>query len=131
MESVGAPELLRGLSTLALLWLAAVFGLSLRRSRVPLIERIARVREPALPPAQVRYTRRLTQVWCVYLGFAAVSGWWLSWTPLLGGVIVTAVSLLLFVGEHRLRRVWFPGQQFPSLVEQVRDTAAVMRRPEH
>ena len=31
-----------------------------------LIERLARLREPDLPPEGVRYTRRVTQVWCVF-----------------------------------------------------------------
>jgi uncharacterized membrane protein len=35
------------------------------------IERLARLREPDLPPAAVRYTRRVTQVWC---GFFVVNG---------------------------------------------------------
>ena len=30
-----------------------------------LIERLARLREPDLPPEGVRYTRRVTQIWCL------------------------------------------------------------------
>ena len=36
-----------------------------------MIERIARVGNPALPPALCRYTRRLTAVWCIYFVIAA------------------------------------------------------------
>lgn len=43
----------------------AAFGGSLW-SAMPLVERIARLREPALSPAGVRYTRRVTQVWCLF-----------------------------------------------------------------
>lgn len=41
----------------------AVFGGSLWTA-MPLVERLARLREPDLPPAGVAYTRRVTQVWC-------------------------------------------------------------------
>lgn len=127
MDSVNAPGLLRGASTLALLWLAGLFGVSLWPGRQALIERIARVREPALPEDQALYTRGLTAVWCAYLVLAALSGWWLNWPPLAGALGVTGVTLLLFVGEHRLRPVFFPGRCFPTLLEQVRDTVSVMR----
>lgn len=38
---------------------------------MPVIERLARLREPNLPPEGVRYTRRVTQIWC---GFFIVNG---------------------------------------------------------
>jgi len=41
----------------------AVFGTSLRFGP-PLVERLARLQEPDLPPFAVAYTRRVTQVWC-------------------------------------------------------------------
>jgi uncharacterized membrane protein len=37
----------------------------------PVIERIARLTEPDLPPHAVAYTRRVTQVWC---GFFVING---------------------------------------------------------
>ncbi len=45
--------------------LLALFGLSLFRPP-SMVERLARLREPNLPPAGVRYTRRVTEVWCVF-----------------------------------------------------------------
>lgn len=45
--------------------LLAVFGLSLRHGP-PVVERLARVTEPDLPPEAVAYTRRVTQAWCVF-----------------------------------------------------------------
>jgi uncharacterized membrane protein len=47
-----------------------VFGLSLWHGPT-VVERMARLREPDLPPAAVAYTRRVTQVWC---GFFVVNG---------------------------------------------------------
>ncbi|WP_318362625.1 hypothetical protein [Enterobacter sp.] len=43
----------------------AVFGGSLW-TPMPLVERLARLREPELPEVAVRYTRRVTQVWCAF-----------------------------------------------------------------
>jgi hypothetical protein len=34
-----------------------------------MIERLARLREPDLPPEAIRYTRRVTQAWCVFFVF--------------------------------------------------------------
>lgn len=47
-----------------------LFASSLWRG-MPLVERIARLREPQLPARAVHYTRRVTQVWC---GFFVVNG---------------------------------------------------------
>ncbi|EAM7299168.1 DNA gyrase subunit B [Salmonella enterica subsp. enterica serovar Give] len=41
----------------------AVFGGSLWTA-MPLVERLARLRKPNLPPAGMRYTRKVTVVWC-------------------------------------------------------------------
>lgn len=46
----------------------AVFGGSLR-STMPIVERLARLQEPDLPEKAVRYTRRVTQVWCLFFIF--------------------------------------------------------------
>lgn len=44
-----------------------------------LVERLARLREPELPPVAIAYTRRVTQVWC---GFFAINGGIALWTAL-------------------------------------------------
>lgn len=38
---------------------------------MPMVERLARIREPQLSPAGVRYTRKVTKVWC---GFFICNG---------------------------------------------------------
>ena len=48
----------------------ALFGASLRFGP-PLVERLARLQDPVLPPYAVAYTRRVTQVWC---GFFVLNG---------------------------------------------------------
>jgi uncharacterized membrane protein len=88
--------------------LLAAFGASLV-SGMPLVERMARLREPALPPAGVAYTRRVTQAWCVFfvlngaiaLGtalFASEAVW-----SLYNGVIAYLLMGLMFGGEYLLR----------------------------
>lgn len=60
----------------------ALFGGSLF-SRMPLIERLARWREGELTPAAVRYTRRVTQIWCI---FFVLNGTISLWTCLHGNI---------------------------------------------
>ena len=86
-----------------------VFGASLRRGP-PVIERLARLREPTLPPAAVAYTRRVTQVWCVFFGAnTAVSAATALWADAAGwalynGVLAYAAMGLLMAGEWLVRR---------------------------
>lgn len=130
LESLPARDLWNAVQVLALIWLAVFFGRTLRAGRMPLIERVARVSDPALSPVLCRYTRRLTAVWCVYFLVAAL----LSWTAMLPfgstGALVGLGSLMLFVGEHQLRIRLFPDQSFPGLWQQVCDTWRVWR-PNH
>jgi len=98
------------------------------RRETPLIEQIARTSDPELPPVICRYTRRLTAFWFAYFAAAAlvsIAAWLpVGWT----GPYVLLGSVVLFVGEHRLRPHLFPGQSFPGLVQQLRDTWHVWRR---
>lgn len=45
--------------------LLSVFAFSLRKPP-SVIERLARLTEPQLPPAAVRYTARVTAIWCIF-----------------------------------------------------------------
>lgn len=88
--------------------LLAAFAYSLA-SPPSMIERMARLTEPDLPPAAVAYTRVVTQVWC---GFFVVNGSialgtaiWASpavWS-LYNGVIAYGLMGLLFAGEYLVR----------------------------
>lgn len=74
-----------------------------------MIERIARLSEPDLPPAGVRYTRRVTQVWCGFFlanGSVALATVFTSreaWA-LYNGLIAYLLMGLLFAGEWLVRR---------------------------
>jgi len=76
-----------------------------------LIERFASIREPDLPPAAIRYCRRVTLVWCVFLaGNGAVAVWtvlagdrhvWLFYNGFLSYVLMG----VLFAGEYAVRSI--------------------------
>lgn len=75
-----------------------------------IIERIARWREPDLPPEGVRYTRKVTQLWVGYFLFnIAITIYyiwqqnWQMWT-LYTGVISYILIGLIFAGEWCYRR---------------------------
>lgn len=89
--------------------LLAVFAISLRFPPT-VIERLARLREPDLPPSGVRYTRRVTQVWCGFFAFngsiALATALWASdaiWA-LYNGLLAYLLMGLLFTGEWLVRR---------------------------
>jgi len=88
--------------------LLCTFGLSLKVGP-PVIERIARLRFPDLPPEGVRYTRKVTQVWCGFFAangtIAATLAFWgtWSWWTLYNGAISYALMGALMLGEWILR----------------------------
>lgn len=89
--------------------LLLVFGVSLWRGP-PVIERLARLAEPMLPPEGVAYTRRVTQAWCLFFALngaaATATALWLStdgWA-LYNGFIAYLLIGAMFAGEWLLRR---------------------------
>ncbi len=79
-------------------------------SGMPIIERLARLSEPELPPAAVRYTRQVTWVWVGFFiinaGIASGLVLWapLSWWTLYTGLIAYLLMGLLFAGEWLVRQ---------------------------
>lgn len=88
--------------------LCAAFGLTLIFPPSA-IERLARLREPQLPPDGVRYTRRVTQIWCAFFVlngsialitvFCEDAVW-----ALYNGFIAYLLMGTLFLGEWLIRR---------------------------
>ena len=74
-----------------------------------LIERLARLQHPDLPPEGISYTRRVTQVWCVFFivnGFIAlVTALWSSFEvwSLYNGLIAYLLMGILMGGEYIVR----------------------------
>lgn len=89
--------------------LLAVFARSLTKSEC-IVERFARVQNPALSEAQVRYCRRVTVVWCgFFLANGSVALWlaiarsvqeWVVYT----GFVAYVLMGLLFVSEFIYRQ---------------------------
>ena len=74
------------------------------------VERIARVQHPELPQEAVKYTRRVTQVWCLFfLGNGLIALWTAIWQSArawfwYNGVIAYVLIGTLFAGEWLIRR---------------------------
>jgi uncharacterized membrane protein len=118
---------LRYLPPLVLMWLAFFFGRSLRNGVVPLIERIARQGKPHLSEALCRYTRYLTALWCTYFVVAAIVTATANMAYARVSIAVWTGTVVLFAGERWIRPWLFPGEAFPSLMQQLRDTWSVWR----
>jgi len=103
-----SETLLRGYPAAMNAGMLVLFGGSLLRPP-SMVERFARLAEPQLSPAGVRYTRRVTQVWC---GFFIANGGIALWTAfyasreqwaLYNGFIAYILMGSLFVGERLVR----------------------------
>jgi len=101
------------------LGLLFAFGRTLRGGPT-LVEQLARLREPALSPAQVRHCRTTTQVWSAFFAANAAIAFALAWFrelwawTLYTGCISYLLMALLFAVEwlvrswrfHQLRVAW-------------------------
>ncbi|MBM3117135.1 hypothetical protein [Jeongeupia naejangsanensis] len=89
--------------------LFAVFSASLVRPP-PIIERLARLTTPALPPEGVAYTRRVTQVWAVFFVLNGGIALWTTTQPqsvwaLYNGLIAYVLIGTLGACEYLVRRI--------------------------
>lgn len=109
----GHGELLRWYPSLVCGLLLAAFAHSLVYGP-PMIERVARMMEPDLPPAGVAYTRKVTWVWA---GFFALNGtcsallaawgplsWWTFYNGFLAYAAMGALFGIEWLCRQRMRR---------------------------
>jgi uncharacterized membrane protein len=87
----------------------AMFAASLRWPP-SIIERLARISEPNLPESGVRYTKRVTQIWCIFFFANGVAALWTArfsswefWT-LYNGFISYILMGVLFTSEWLVRQ---------------------------
>ena len=91
------------------LLMLAVFGASLFAEQT-LIERLARLQHPDLPPEGVRYTRLVTRIWCGFFIFNAAAAALLAWSgrhewwALYTGIVSYILMGVLFAGEWVYRK---------------------------
>lgn len=121
--ALGDPRFFLALPVVVNLLLLAHFAASLR-GPVSLVERMARLQEPELPPGGPDYCRKVTKVWCVFfVANAAVAAglalfapltWWMFYTGLLGYLLMG----LLFTVEFIVRKMTFRrfGESLPDRV---------------
>lgn len=102
--------------------LLLAFGRSLLGAGPPLVETLARLQVPDLPPDEVRYCRSVTAVWCLFFALNGTLALWLAlrggreaWA-LYNGVIAYALVALLFAVEFTVRS-WRFGRYGGTLVE--------------
>jgi uncharacterized membrane protein len=86
-----------------------LFGATLLRPPT-MVERFARMQEPDLPPERVRYTRRVTEAWCLFFvlngaiaAYTAVFSSRETWAAYTGFVSYLLMGAL-FVAERFVRR---------------------------
>lgn len=95
--------------------LLLVFGASLVRPPC-VVERLARLQDPALPEAAIPYVRRVTEVWCAFFvlngAISAATALWASdalWALYNGCLAYLAIGLLFgiewYVRQRAMRRV--------------------------
>jgi uncharacterized membrane protein len=113
---LGLAVLVTNSETLLLLYPSAisasmliVFGVTLLHPPT-MVERFARLTEPELSPASVRYTRHVTQVWCAFfIGNGALAAYTAAFASreawaLYNGLIAYLLMGTLFAGERLVRR---------------------------
>ncbi|HWT67938.1 MAG TPA: hypothetical protein VN214_02370 [Pseudomonas sp.] len=102
------PALLRWYPVLISTFMLGLFGGSLMYGP-PVVERLARIREPDLPDEGIRYTRQVTIAWSVFffcngLCAAALTLWApLSWWMVYTGLISYGLIGLMFAVELLIR----------------------------
>lgn len=109
MSVTGVNEGLKLYPVVINLLLLFVFAVSLMTG-VPIIERLARIREPNLPKSAIAYTRKVTKAWCLFFILnTCVSAVTVIWTDeqtwlLYNGVIAYALIALMFAAEWLIRQ---------------------------
>jgi len=109
---LGNRTLLLLLPMLVSSYLFVTFAWSLHRGP-PMIERFARLVEDDLPAFTFPYCRKVTEIWCVFLGGNAVAvlvlalaapiGWWALYT----GVLFYLLMGIFLACEFVFRKLWF------------------------
>lgn len=85
-----------------------IFGYSLQQ-RQPLVERLARMRQPDIPESARPYLRHVTQAWCLFFvlngAIATFTILWgnLDWWALYNGLLAYIGMALMVVGEWLYR----------------------------
>lgn len=90
-----------------------IFGSSLYAKQT-VVEKLARIKEPDLPPQAVAYTRNVTRVWCAFFVMngtvsAATSIWgteetWMLYNGFIAYVLIGLLMAVEWIVRQRVRR---------------------------
>lgn len=119
-----------GLSHLAVFGsLLLLFAATLLPGRTPLVTRFAERLDPGFHAGMAGYTRAVTYAWCLFFAGQLLASLLLllfaptaAWLLFVNGLDMALVALM-FLGEHGVRRLRFPGHRhvpLPALVRAVR-----------
>lgn len=107
---LAVPVLINGL-------LFAQFAGSLRTT--PIVERFARMQQPALSNAQIAYCRQVTKVWCAFfvlnasvsvvLALGGPLSWWALYTGAIAYVLIGTVATVEYVVRKAMFREYGAG----------------------
>ena len=83
-------------------------------ARQTVVEKLARIKEPDLPPEAVAYTRNVTRVWCVFFVFngavsAATAIWgseqiWMLYNGFIAYILIGVLMASEWIVRQRVRR---------------------------
>jgi len=125
LTSLDLSQIWRITSLIFLIWLTCFFSQTLRNGETPMIERFARVSIPVMSQELRYYMRCLTAIWCGYFLIAILISSVVDKAPYWSGLYIWIGSVVLFIGEHRIRPFFFPNQEFVNLRQQFMDTCNV------
>lgn len=74
-----------------------VFASSLKQPQT-IIERLARLQEPNLPQSGIQYTRKVTQVWCMFFLFNGITALYTCFLPLEVWTLYNGLISYLLIG---------------------------------
>ncbi|WP_323867108.1 COG4648 family protein [Xenorhabdus szentirmaii] len=93
--------------------LLTVFGSSLRYGP-PIIERMARFKEPHLPPEGIAYTRKVTYIWCLFFMFNGTvalgtclyndMNLWTLWNGMVSYLLIGSLISIEWLVRQRVRK---------------------------
>lgn len=118
---------------LGMAFLAAVFGISLVGSRVPLCSRIALAMHGTLEPGVARYTRQVTIAWTVFFAACAtLSTALFAFAPpfvwsLFANLLTLPLVVLMFAVEYWIRLRLLPDVEHASILDAIRLYFRAMR----
>lgn len=115
-----------GMPPLVFVFLAWVFASTLRDGRVPVVTRFARAMRESTTPRIEHYTRMATIAWALFFTVMALQATIFAilapptlWASL-SNIVNFGLTLLMFLGEYIMRRIYLRGEAQSGFSDYVR-----------